>query len=34
MYYGAADSRICLATADFDEVVEFILKCPSRDYAD
>ncbi len=34
MYYGAADSRICLATADFDEVVEFILKCPSRDYTD
>jgi predicted GH43/DUF377 family glycosyl hydrolase len=34
MYYGAADSRICLATADFDEVVEFILKCPSGDYTD
>jgi predicted GH43/DUF377 family glycosyl hydrolase len=34
MYYGAADSRICLATANFDEVVEFILKCPSGDYAD
>ncbi len=34
MYYGAADSRICLATADFDEVVGFILKCPSGDYAD
>jgi beta-1,4-mannooligosaccharide/beta-1,4-mannosyl-N-acetylglucosamine phosphorylase len=34
MYYGAADSRMCLATADFDEVVEFILKCPSGDYAD
>jgi predicted GH43/DUF377 family glycosyl hydrolase len=34
MYYGAADSRICLATADFDEVVEFILKSPSGDYTD
>lgn len=34
MYYGAADSRICLATADFDEVVNFILKCPSGDYID
>jgi predicted GH43/DUF377 family glycosyl hydrolase len=34
MYYGAADSRICLATADFDEVVNFILKCPSGDYFD
>jgi predicted GH43/DUF377 family glycosyl hydrolase len=34
MYYGAADSRICLATADFDEVVNFILKCPSGDYTD
>jgi predicted GH43/DUF377 family glycosyl hydrolase len=34
MYYGAADSRICLATADFNEVVEFIIKCPSGDYTD
>jgi predicted GH43/DUF377 family glycosyl hydrolase len=34
MYYGAADSRICLATADFDEVVSFILKCPCGDYTD
>ncbi|MDD5063544.1 MAG: glycosidase [Phycisphaerae bacterium] len=34
MYYGAADSRICLATAEFDEVVEVILKCPSGDYTD
>jgi len=34
MYYGAADSRICLATADFSEVVEFILKCPCGDYTD
>jgi beta-1,4-mannooligosaccharide/beta-1,4-mannosyl-N-acetylglucosamine phosphorylase len=34
MYYGAADSSICLATANFDEVVDFVLKCPSGDYAD
>ncbi len=34
MYYGAADSRICLATADFDDVVGFILKSPSGDYTD
>jgi len=32
IYYGAADSRICLATADFNELVGFILKCPSSDY--
>jgi predicted GH43/DUF377 family glycosyl hydrolase len=34
MYYGAADSRICLATADFGEVAEFILNCPGGDYAE
>ncbi|MBN1391426.1 MAG: hypothetical protein JW947_01335 [Sedimentisphaerales bacterium] len=34
MYYGAADSRICLATADFNEVVDFVLKCPCGDYTD
>jgi len=28
MYYGAADSRICLATADFHKVIQYILKCP------
>ena len=28
MYYGAADSRLCLATADFDELMDYILKCP------
>jgi len=28
MYYGAADSRLCLATADFDELVDFVLACP------
>ncbi|MFC1780737.1 glycosidase [Planctomycetota bacterium] len=28
IYYGAADSRICLATADFDDLINFILKCP------
>jgi predicted GH43/DUF377 family glycosyl hydrolase len=29
IYYGAADSRLCLATADLDELVEFVLKCPT-----
>ena len=29
IYYGAADSRICVATADFNELVDFILACPS-----
>jgi len=29
IYYGAADSRICLATADFNELVDFVLGCPS-----
>jgi beta-1,4-mannooligosaccharide/beta-1,4-mannosyl-N-acetylglucosamine phosphorylase len=28
MYYGAADSRICLATAKFDEIINLIMKCP------
>ena len=31
IYYGAADSRICLATADFNELVDFVLRCPSCD---
>jgi len=30
IYYGAADSRLCLATADLDELVEFVLKCPAQ----
>lgn len=30
IYYGAADSRICLATAGFDEIVDYILKCPGE----
>ncbi|MBN2591897.1 MAG: hypothetical protein JXA81_00210 [Sedimentisphaerales bacterium] len=29
IYYGAADSRLCLATANLDELVEFALKCPT-----
>jgi predicted GH43/DUF377 family glycosyl hydrolase len=29
MYYGAADSRICLATADFSELLDCIMNCPS-----
>jgi beta-1,4-mannooligosaccharide/beta-1,4-mannosyl-N-acetylglucosamine phosphorylase len=29
MYYGAADSRICLATADFSDVLDYIMSCPS-----
>jgi len=28
IYYGAADSSLCLATADLDELVDFVLKCP------
>lgn len=31
MYYGAADSRICLATVDFKELLDFVLKCPGND---
>lgn len=31
IYYGAADSRICLATADLDELIDYILKCPGDD---
>ena len=30
MYYGAADSCICLATANLQELVEFVLKCSSH----
>ena len=30
IYYGAADSRICLATADFNELVDFVLSCPDH----
>jgi predicted GH43/DUF377 family glycosyl hydrolase len=29
IYYGAADSRLCLATADFDSLLDFVLKCPA-----
>ncbi len=29
IYYGAADSRLCLAIAELDELVDFILKCSS-----
>jgi predicted GH43/DUF377 family glycosyl hydrolase len=29
IYYGAADSRLCLAMADLDELVEYVLKCPA-----
>ncbi|MDT8300501.1 MAG: hypothetical protein RQ760_03390 [Sedimentisphaerales bacterium] len=30
IYYGAADSRICLAAADFNELVDFVLNCPDQ----
>jgi predicted GH43/DUF377 family glycosyl hydrolase len=30
MYYGAADSRLCLATADFNELLDYIMNCPSE----
>lgn len=29
IYYGAADSRLCLATADFDSLLDFVLQCPA-----
>jgi len=31
IYYGAADSRICLAVADFKQLLDFVLKCPDDD---
>lgn len=35
IYYGAADSRICVATADFNELVDFVLSCPDHsNYSD
>lgn len=30
MYYGAADSRICLATASLSDLLEYIKSCPSQ----
>ncbi|MDO9529801.1 MAG: glycosidase [Syntrophales bacterium] len=29
IYYGAADSSLCLATADFQELIDFVLSCPT-----
>jgi predicted GH43/DUF377 family glycosyl hydrolase len=29
IYYGAADSRICLAIANYDNLIDFMLNCPS-----
>jgi beta-1,4-mannooligosaccharide/beta-1,4-mannosyl-N-acetylglucosamine phosphorylase len=29
IYYGAADSRLCLATTNLDEMVEHVLECPA-----
>ena len=34
MYYGAADSCIAVATANLNDLLEFLLKCPSRDVND
>jgi len=31
IYYGAADSRICLATTDFQQLLDFVLKCPKKE---
>ncbi len=31
IYYGAADSCICLAIADFQQVLDYVLKCPDND---
>jgi predicted GH43/DUF377 family glycosyl hydrolase len=33
MYYGAADSRIALATARLRDLVDFILRCPEQNTA-
>ena len=30
LYYGAADTRIGLATASCAEVLEYLLECPER----
>lgn len=30
MYYGAADTTVCLATARLDDLVKYIISCPSR----
>lgn len=30
MYYGAADSRICLATASLNDLLEYIKSCPGQ----
>lgn len=29
MYYGAADTSVCLATADMDELMAYVRECPS-----
>ena len=29
MYYGAADSSLCLATASFSDVLDYIMNCPT-----
>ena len=29
MYYGAADTSLCLATADYTELLDYIMNCPS-----
>jgi len=29
IYYGAADSRLCLAKADFKDLLDFVLNCPA-----
>lgn len=34
MYYGAADSCIALATAKLDDLVKYVLACPSRSPGD
>jgi predicted GH43/DUF377 family glycosyl hydrolase len=31
LYYGGADSTICLATARFDELLEAVLAAPLED---
>ena len=29
MYYGAADTSLCLAIADYNELLDYIMSCPS-----
>lgn len=30
IYYGAADSTVCLATASLEEILDYLMKCPEK----